>query len=409
MFACLTTLAQQAATAQPDAANASAGSTEVAASPAALPLWQVLLNNSFALTILFIFLTAIVAIVVKQWQKDKCLKLLHGYHVGYITTAGRVLWGDLIVYSKGLELVFDAPYRTRRGIVKTSALIFAKDMGQTLAICRSVDALSAHEKKLREQQIRRSYNPGPVRRSLRWTRNILNTLRDAFSKAMGTIIGQLTRKAPGALASQQSDVNQIGQTLLGAAGNAYEPILERHIGRPVVLRLNNPAAENLPAIDLPGYLVDYTDQYVAVFNTHHEPIEQEKLQIDLGEQTPIKKTGYLIERAAATIRVQCTGPDVVIVRWIKTDKRYSELETPIVCGTSLELNTDGAASIELGLQRTRRVDIVCPREHASIDFGGNSMPDDPLIEKSHGLAPEPQVEEQSDDPADAQESATPSA
>ena len=72
-------------------------------------LWTVLLDNALALTVLFIFLTAIVSLLLKARRKDKCLKLLQGSHVAYLTTAGQAIWGDLRVYSLGLELTYDAP------------------------------------------------------------------------------------------------------------------------------------------------------------------------------------------------------------------------------------------------------------------------------------------------------------
>ena len=77
---------------------------------------------------------------------------------------------------------------------------------------------------------------------------------------MGTLIGQLSKANRGtALPSYKGGLEQIGQTLLGAAGNAYEPILERHIGKPVVLQLACPSLGESKSIEIPGFLVDYSD------------------------------------------------------------------------------------------------------------------------------------------------------
>src|SRR5438045_4076209 len=61
----------------------------------------------FYFTILFIFLTAIVTAVVAKWARDKCLKLFHGFHVTLERNRGQTIWGQLKVFSSGVEVVYD--------------------------------------------------------------------------------------------------------------------------------------------------------------------------------------------------------------------------------------------------------------------------------------------------------------
>lgn len=368
---------------------------DAAGAPAAAatgpPWWQIVLQSAFGLTIVFIFLTAIVTVLIQQRKKDKCLKLMHDYHVSYITTTGAVTWGDLIVYSKGLELAFDAPYRTQRGLFKTSALIYEDELANGLAICRSIDALTDRERRKRKHQIRRSFRPSPIRRTGRWFRNLVNTLKDAFSKALSALIGQLSKARTGAvLTTHKGGVDQIGQTLLGAAANAYEPLLEQHIGKPVVVQLASPADPEKKLVDLPGYLVDYTDKYLAVFNVEHEPISNEKIEVTESVAQP----GYKIDITDQSLTVACQGPEILIVKSIETAKRYARLEVALTNGARLELNRGGSEPVTLHLERTRRVDLVCPRAQATIYFGGE-LPD-PSRAKEHGMAPEPAVERAGD-------------
>lgn len=367
------------------------------------PWWHLLIDNALALTILFLFITAIVSLIVNQRKRDKCLKLLGDFHVSFLHIDGKAIWGDLIVFAQGVELVYDAAYRTRRGVVKTSSLVYEAAMPNCLAICRSVQALSQQEKQQRDRQIRRSYRPNMIRRALRWFRNIINTLKDAFSKSLSLIIGQISKTVGGkVLTTQQSGVDQVGQTLLGAAGNAYMPILERHIGKPVVLQLQCPAHPDKPVIDLPGYLVDYTDKYVAIFNVSHEPVEDIKLDVT----ESIDRPGVSITREPDRMRITCAGPDVLIVKSIKTDKRFMQLDVALTMGCFIEVPTDESPAVIVQMQRTRRVDIVAPRTQANILFGG----DDPDVAQSHptaGVAPEQQIEDDSDDPVDEQVSPAP--
>mgnify|MGYP003317512800 CR=1 FL=1 len=42
----------------------------------------------------------------------------------FLTTAGKVIWGNLVVYSQGIELCFDKPHMPRRALAKSSAMIY---------------------------------------------------------------------------------------------------------------------------------------------------------------------------------------------------------------------------------------------------------------------------------------------
>ncbi len=173
--------------------------------------WRLLIDNALALTILFIFVTAIISVLVNKHRKDKCLKRLGGYHISFLTTAGKVIWGNLVVYSQGIELRFDKPHMTRRALAKSSAMIYPEQLGNCLALGRVADGLSASERRSRLRQIRRSFRPGLIRQTFRWLRNIVNMLRDAFSKALTTIIGSLTKTRPGMVGGQQGQVTEIGK------------------------------------------------------------------------------------------------------------------------------------------------------------------------------------------------------
>src|SRR2546421_8861345 len=57
----------------------------------------------FYITLLFIFLTAIVTTVVTKWARDKVLKFFNHYHVTLERTRGQTSWGKLKVFSSGIE------------------------------------------------------------------------------------------------------------------------------------------------------------------------------------------------------------------------------------------------------------------------------------------------------------------
>ena len=144
-----------------------------------------------------------------------------------------------------VELVFDAAYQTRRAICKGSALVFPDELSGCLAIFRTVHALSQQELRARERQVRRTFRPGLVRRSLRWVRSVLNTIGDAFHRSVGVLAASLNRAGA-----------------LGAALSAQKGSLEQ-LGGTVVLELKNPEGATAPVTELPGYLVEYTQSHLA--------------------------------------------------------------------------------------------------------------------------------------------------
>src|SRR5688500_2310821 len=231
----------------------------------------------FYLTLLFIFLTAIVTAVVTKWARDKCLKFFHGYHVTVERMRGQTIWGRLKVFSSGIEVVYDHPYVDHRGRRKTSFMIYQQELDQqVLSVFRYHDELEEPHQKARRAQVQNTFNPGPLRRTWRGVRNLINTLRDAFNAAIGAVVGQYQRMNPAGavMASQAGSVTQIGQTLLGKFANAYEPLLEQYIGRPVILDVVDPLNPNNASVQYAGYLADYTQQFIAVFNVEHKTADE---------------------------------------------------------------------------------------------------------------------------------------
>src|SRR3982074_2341480 len=107
-------------------------------------------STIFYLTLLFIFVTAIITTVATKWARDKCLKFFNGYHVTLERRRGNVGRGRLKVLSSGVELVYDHPYVDPQGKRKTSSLLYQVDLdGQVLALFRYHDELPAERQKAR--------------------------------------------------------------------------------------------------------------------------------------------------------------------------------------------------------------------------------------------------------------------
>lgn len=350
----------------------------------------------FYITLLFIFLTAIVTAVVSKWARDKCLKFFHRYHVTLERGRGQTIWGELKVFSSGIEVVYDHPYIDNRGRKKTSFMIYQQEMEQQLlSLFRYHDELTEEKKRERRQQIEATFNPGPLRRFGRGVRNLINTLRDAFNAAIGTVVGQYQRMNPASavIGTQAGSVTTIGQTLLGRFANAYEPLLEQYIGQPVILDVADPLNPNNATVQYSGYLADYTQAYIAIFNVSHKTAEEVHLALpetEGGEALPplpgppppgapapelppplSVEHGLAVRVDGPRVKIMNTRHDPVVVRHMEKEGfERLEFRAVIPPNGTFDLPARDARGGRLSVEIIRCLDVVAPRKFATVRHAG---------------------------------------
>lgn len=384
---------------------------------AVLPLAQTTLPAStgpsaatlFYLTLLFIFVTAIITALVTKWARDKCLKFFHHYHVTLERTRGQTSWGKLRVFSTGIEIVYDHPYVDHRGRKKTSYLVYQQELEQQLlSVLRYHDELDAEHQKRRLKQVHRTFNPGPLRRFNRGVRNLVNTLRDAFNAAIGAVVGQYQRMNPGitVFSTQGQNVTQIGQTLLGRFANAYEPLLEQYIGRSVILDVADPINPNNATVQYSGYLADYTQNFIALFNVEHQTAEEVEVGLpDMqwgeplpplpgppppGAQAPAMPPPVKVEHDLAVrldgprMKVMNTRHEPVVVRQLERQGFHAlELGMVIPPSGTLDLPARDAQGGKLRIEIVRCLDVVAPRKFATVRHAGELLERRGLVDELH--------------------------
>jgi hypothetical protein len=367
-------------------------------------------STIFYLTLLFIFVTAVVTTFATKWARDKCLKFFHGYHVTLERTRGQTSWGGLKVFSSGVEIVYDHPYVDHRGRRKTSYMIYQQELEQqVLSVLRYHDELDERARAARAKQVHRTFNPGPLRRAWRGVRNMVNTLRDAFNAAIGAAVGQYQRMNPGnaLVASQGQSVTQIGQTLLGRfAANAYEPLLEQYIGQPVILDVADPLNPNNVTVQYAGYLADYTAMFIAVFSVNHETADALELALpdaEWGEPLPplppppppgapppglppALKTehGLAVRVDGQRMKILNTRHEPVVVRRLEREGfEPHELGVVVPPSGTLDLPARDARGGRLCVDVVRCVDVVAPRKFAIVRHAGKLVERRGLVDELH--------------------------
>ena len=109
-------------------------------------------------------------------------------------------------------------------------------------------------------------------------------------EVVNLLVGQVKKTTPASkvLAGQDKRVSQLQQELVGAAGTAFEPLLERHIGKTVVLEL----IKNKDISEYSCILKEYTAEFIEVMNVAYRSQEDQ----------PLREADLVVPRKCGLIR-----------------------------------------------------------------------------------------------------------
>ena len=237
-------------------------------------MMEFLNNYAFAITVIFIVLTTLVAAFLRRIKKDKCLKDFRGCMVTIEDTAGKMMWGKFNVENTGLELIYSQPHKDADGHLETIYILYKHEYAKLQVLVRYHDQLSEAKKKQREISLEKTYHPGFWSRLRRKTANVFKTTRDSVMEVVNMMLSQAKQKSPasGLLKSQDKYVSQIKQELMGSVGTSYEPLLEKYIGNKVVIEMIR--GDNL--FEYSGVLKDYSADFVEIMDVTYSPPLEEK-------------------------------------------------------------------------------------------------------------------------------------
>jgi len=230
-------------------------------------LMELLLENVLALTILFIFAAAILGAFLRSRTRDRCLKDFHGYPISLTLTGKSPEEGTLGVFSAGFEVVYSTEKKSEEGNSETSTLLYESEYKNIRVLHRYHDQLTDRNQKRRLKEITRCHKPNFLRRGARKLRNFFNILRDAIVKSFDAFLGS-AKKTSQMAASQGGQMSGMSQDLIGHFGNAYDPILERFVGKKVIVDVE--VEDGIK--EYPGILKEYTDQFLEILSV---PLERD--------------------------------------------------------------------------------------------------------------------------------------
>jgi hypothetical protein len=215
----------------------------------------------FWLPLLLLFSSTAIGAVVKNRSRDACLKKFHGSYVVIRTEDGRWFWGVLRVFSTCLELVFHSDSGRTGDYLKRSYIFYEPEIQTVASVFRLVRSDGKNGDLRWQSEIKDLIHRSVWERVGRQARNVFNILRDAFSQSVGLVVGLVkTKQKVAAVPALDQRSSEFGKHLLAIVPNAYEPVLERYLGREVIVQSLKPGLLD----EQVSILEEYTERFLLV-------------------------------------------------------------------------------------------------------------------------------------------------
>ena len=256
-------------------------------------------------TIALIFIGTSIVGYVRSRITDRCLRSFHGFQVTMQRTDGRRVWGRMDLSPGGIEFVFPE-HEEGAGRIKASYLLYAGEFRLIQSILRHADRLTDAEQRLRDRDIARSFHPGLPRRLLRRLRNFLGSATDSLRDVLAIILGRVQKTQERFVAAEGTDtLTRLGGSVLTEVTAAHDPLLERQIGRQVVLEV----IEGDVIHEHVGIFKEYSTGFLHLLDVQY-PHEQ---VLDVSADRPAEHGRLTASREEATLKVANRGARPVLV------------------------------------------------------------------------------------------------
>ena len=300
---------------------------------------------------------AIVMAIMRTRRKDRGLKPFHGFHSTVGMEDGTTIWGTLKIFPGGIELVYDKPYSSH-GVVKKSYMFYTADIDSFLILIRYAGNLTEKQERKRKKSIYHLAHRGYLSKSWRWGTNLFRRIKDTVRKVTAMIIGQMYKgKKVHSYGSSKSQVQNIGVEAVNVVDDSlYEAMLEQHIGKPVVAELRCPTIDD--TVEISGYLLDYSNKFIALANPEHELDHTEIVQTQDDLET--ENYSLIVKENKVVITSKCYSP--LLVQDLSSGEKANSVL--FLKGSHVKFKKDKELKVKIG--KIKGIDVVLPRDLAKI-------------------------------------------
>jgi hypothetical protein len=323
--------------------------------------------DSTLVIVLFVLVIATILAMMQTRRRDKCLRHFAGYHLTLAEKDGNLAWGRTEVFPTGLEVGYATPVRAPAGHSEHSYIFYKEQFAAMDGLYRYVAGLPEDQQRRRAEVIRQTVDPATIRLVGRKIRNWLGMIRDAILQVVTVLIGAAKTRAPASavLSTQEQSIRALSSEIIGHAGNVYDPLLERHLYRQVVVELTRAGRKR----SFCGWLKDYSSEFVEVLDAvvNYGPYQT------LAPHTPGRCTipGVEIRFEDGKLTVVNESEQMLFMPEIRAAGGIMPMGVVLPVGFTADLRLDASigasgADVEVWLKTARRVDMVVPRTHALI-------------------------------------------
>jgi small nuclear ribonucleoprotein (snRNP)-like protein len=235
--------------------------------------------DATTITIIFIVLSALLAVVLRKIKKDKCLKDFRDDTVTLELLNGQQYKGELKIKSSGLKFDYPELIKDQQNLEFLSFLLYKNEYPDIQAVVRYHKDLTEEGKKLREEDFSKTFHPSRWRKLKRAILNFLKIIKDAVIEIFNMITSHLSKTTPvgAAISSNDSQVNKMKNEVYGLVETSYEPLLEDYIGERVILELKRGSEW----LKYNGVLKDYTAEFIELIDVDYAPETSGRIDADL--------------------------------------------------------------------------------------------------------------------------------
>ena len=332
------------------------------------------MDGSTLVTILVILAVATVLALVRTRRRDRCLKSFDGFPITLVTQANEATWGTADIRSTGLELTYPEPVVAREGHLERSTILYKEQYASVHALYRCPEGLTEKNRERREMLIEQTRNPGLFRRLGRWVRNWMGMVRDALLQSIGMIIGVAKAKAPagGLIGRHDAQVQSISTEVVQHTGNAFDPLLERHLFSQVVVEVTVAGGA---VRSYCGWLKDYTSDFIEILDAYANTSRAEPLDLEAyhvgDERFPQQQIALTDGRA----QVANNGTRMFYIDRLEQRDWRHPVDVVLPPGASITLALPPAVhararragkALKVWMGTVDRVDMLLPRQRAQV-------------------------------------------
>lgn len=320
-------------------------------------------SSTLIITIGSIFVASLIIILIKGRKKDRTLKFFHKFHSIVGMEDSSTMWGILMVYNNGIEVLYDQPYQSHRS-KQLSYMLYNAEVDNLQILIRYEKNMNNIQREKRRKQVNKLINRGWLVRTRRFISNLFNRLKDAVRKTIAVAIGQIykTKNIQRWSTIRLEGERATGDIINTIEDNLYEQMLEKYIGKLVAVDIKCTSAstkEKNAFVELQGYLAEYSDKFIAIVNVDHPTVGvAEKIKVN----KDMNKNGYNVKFIDNKVVITNTSSIPIIVE-NNTDK---EIVSKILLLNGSRVKFKNKKENIFNISRIRKIDAIIPRDLSKV-------------------------------------------